>query len=916
MRNDMCPDPQALAAFIDGMVFGVEHDWLCKHVRLCDACLEVIRLTGKAQLKYAANLRPSAGPRARSRWLPAVATAAMIAFAFVIVRSGPGAWFRRDPIKQLVQAAPRDRRTLEPRVSGFPWAPEAETMRGTGSRSPEELQFIGVAGAVLRRTADDSSIAGCHAAALAYLFSGEPREASARLRAIALTSRDPKIWADLAAASYAVGLKEASSGRFSEALAAADASLALDPQMPEALFNRALILEYLHQDDRAQAAWERYLAVDGSSPWAAEARNHLIVLRPLKSSSGELRGLSRDVYGARNRQNELAAASHRAAVRGDWVLSRSFLQLELMNARRQGDDNRIAESLLMLARIDVRMGEVATARTVLAQAREAAERIPDSATRARAEAASLALAGELARSPAEALQLLTDALARSIHSDARADLPALYLARGRALAALGRTTGVAADFDAGIRALACRDLLSTTKSVGTSRASDRSWDRGIVREELYDEATALALSRGDITGAFAYAEHARSRSFDGVIAMTPSAVDKPIIEYAALPERLVIFVVTDGTIRVTQRPITRSTLSRERDLLALYASTGDIPRFHSAASRLYTYLIAPIADEIASRQHLIIVPDATLSGVPFAALVDANGRYLVERYALTLAPSAAFAAQGRAGSRATEIHARLLLVDAQASRESAFAPLASARREMNSIAALYGRRAARLTEGTNPSLFESLAATADIIHFAGHALSADDGVDPALLFSGADGKDEQLTAREIAAMHLYRAQLVILASCSTARDRNDGELSLAEAFLKAGARNVVGTLWDIADRPAAEFFPRLHLHLANGFAPADALRAAQLDSISRRDAPNIWAAVQLIAGDANQCSSAHARGTGTATGAGARAPRHPTHIGQKATEAAYGIWTLISSGPLQMRAGKTTGRERERYGVS
>jgi CHAT domain-containing protein len=910
MRNDMCPDPQALAAFIDGMVFGVEHDQLCKHLRLCDACLEVIRLTGKAHVEYAANLRPSAGPRARSRWLPAVATAAMIAFAFVIVRSGPAEWFQRDPMKQLVQAAPRDRRTLEPRVSGFPWAPQAETMRGTGSRSPEELQFIGVTGAVLRRTADNSSIAGRHAAALAYLFSGEPREAAARLRVIALSSRDPKIWADLAAASYAVGLKEGSSVRFSEALAAADASLALDPQMPEALFNRALILEYLHRDDRARAAWERYLAVDGSSPWAEEARYHLTVLRPLKSSSDELRGLSRDVFGARNRQTELAAASHRAAVRGDWVLSRSLLRLELMNAERAGNDNAIAEILLMLARIDVRMGEAATARTVLAQAREAAERIGDAAARMRVEAASLSLASELARSPAEAIQLLNDALARSIHSGARADLPALYLARGRALAALGRTTDVSADFDAGIRALACCDLLSTTKSVGTFRASDRSWDRGIVREELYDEATALALSRGDTTGAFAYAEHARTRSFDGVIAMTPSAVDKPIIEYAALPERLVIFVVTDGTIRVTQRPIARSTLSRERDLLAFYASTGDIARFHSAASRLYMYLIEPIADEIASRQHLIIVPDATLSGVPFAALVDANGRYLVERYTLTFAPSAEFAARDRATSRAIEIHPRLLLVDAQASRESAFAPLASARREMNSIAALYEPR---LTESTSRSLFERLAATADVIHFAGHALSPDDGVDPALLFSDADGKDEQLTAREIAAMHLYRAQLVILASCSTARDRNDGELSLAEAFLKAGAHNVVGTLWDIADRPAAEFFPRLHLHLANGYPPADALRAAQLESISRRDAPNIWAAVELIAGDANQCSSAQARGTGTATGAGAKAPRPPTRIGQKATGAANGISTLISSGPLQVRAGKTTGRERERY---
>lgn len=915
MRNAKCPDPQALAAFIDGIVFDAEHADLCEHVRLCDTCLEVVGLAIETRPDDAAIVRPNARLGARRRWLPAVAAAAMIAFV-VFVSVGRDRSFRRDPITLLIDAAPRDRRTMEPRVSGFPWAPYADAMRGAESRSPGELRLVGEAGAVLERTENDSSIVGRHAAALACLFSAQPREASAKLRSIALTSRDPKIWADLAAALHMSATTEGNSRRFNEALAASDAALAIDPQLPEALFNRALILESLHLDDRARAAWERYLAVDPSSPWAKEARYHLTLLRPLKSSHDELRGRSRDVSDARDRQTELAAAGRRAAARGDWALSSSFLRLELMNAQKQQrDDDGKAEILVMLARMSVRMGRTAAATADLAQAREAAARIHDPATRAGAEAACLALAGELARSPAEAIQLLDDALARSIYAGASADLPSLYLARGRALAALGRTTDAAADFDAGIRALVPSDLVSILQRVPNSNASDPSWDRGIVRKELYDEATALALSRGDVTGAFAYAEHARARSCSssGVVAMAPPTVNEPIVEYAALSDRLVIFVVTDGTIRVTERPITRSMLSRECDLIASYASTGDTARFHNAASTLYAHLISPIEDEIASRQHLIIVPDATLGGVPFAALVDASGQYLVERHTLTLAPSAAFAAYERATSRATAVHPRLLLIDAQASRQSAYAPLASARRELDTIAALYRRRAARLIEGTDRSLFERLAATADIIHIASHALRSNDGMAPSLVLSDTGGKDEQLTAREIAAMDLGRAELVVLASCSSARNGDDGERSLADAFLDAGARSVVGTLWDIADRPAAEFFSRLYLHLANGYAPADALRAAQLDSIRRRDAPNVWAAVQVIGGgDVDRRSPTQTRGTRTATHPGAAAVRRPTR--NRSQGLRCGVWDLNVGFKPQRRP--EDGRERTKTNAS
>jgi CHAT domain-containing protein len=92
-----------------------------------------------------------------------------------------------------------------------------------------------------------------------------------------------------------------------------------------------------------------------------------------------------------------------------------------------------------------------------------------------------------------------------------------------------------------------------------------------------------------------------------------------------------------------------------------------------------------------------------------------------------------------------------------------------------------------------------------------------------------------------------RSKLVVLAACATAHSENERtQRSLADAFLKAGASSVVGTLWAIDDSEASTFFPRLHAHVSGGMAPAQALRATQLEYIRRGAPPQMWAAVQLI----------------------------------------------------------------------
>ena len=73
--------------------------------------------------------------------------------------------------------------------------------------------------------------------------------------------------------------------------------------------------------------------------------------------------------------------------------------------------------------------------------------------------------------------------------------------------------------------------------------------------------------------------------------------------------------------------------------------------------------------------------------------------------------------------------------------------------------------------------------------------------------------------------------------------------SFALAFLAAGTRNAVGTLWDVEDEPARRLSTALHKHLRDGESSAEALRLAQIAMIRSNDpdstAMRSWSGFQL-----------------------------------------------------------------------
>jgi tetratricopeptide (TPR) repeat protein len=194
----------------------------------------------------------------------------------LLVVRGFGPW-RADPLRSLAQAMPSSARTIEPRFSGFRWAPLHSLRRGMSSgKSPDELTIAGAAGGVLREIDGKNSPGALHTEGVAYVLQNDTPRGVARLKETATRApRDAAVWSDLAAALYCDSMARDDRAQLSEAVAAANRAIAIDPRMPEPYFNRALIVESTGSASDAVAAWNAFLALDSKSGWAGEARQHL-----------------------------------------------------------------------------------------------------------------------------------------------------------------------------------------------------------------------------------------------------------------------------------------------------------------------------------------------------------------------------------------------------------------------------------------------------------------------------------------------------------------------------------------------------------------------------------------------------------------------------------------------------------------
>lgn len=305
-----------------------------------------------------------------------------------------------------------------------------------------------------------------------------------------------------------------------------------------------------------------------------------------------------------------------------------------------------------------------------------------------------------------------------------------------------------------------------------------------------------------------------------------------------------------------------------------------------AAAELFTRIWQPVAKAAGGVARVAVGPDGALNFVPFAALMSADGKYLVETLEFTtvtsgrdlaerggfqpeqglfLAANPAFGATMAADGSAAPIRGLVRSRDFG----MRFDPLPGTAVEARRIPQLLGGGKDTVLTGMEATERAVLSAKRPrVLHLATHGFflpdlphDALDNAHPegsrasqtleryenplirsGLAFAGANratdaegSEDGLLTALEVSGMDLHGTELVTLSACETAlgdAKAGEGVYGLRRAFSLAGTRHLMMSLWPVSDDITARQMLTFYRLYGQGHPPAKALRAAQLETIA------------------------------------------------------------------------------------
>ncbi len=339
-------------------------------------------------------------------------------------------------------------------------------------------------------------------------------------------------------------------------------------------------------------------------------------------------------------------------------------------------------------------------------------------------------------------------------------------------------------------------------------------------------------------------------------------------------------------------------IDRSIDALRQVVRDPTRPDVKARGRALYDLLVRPLQMSYGGASRLLVSPDGGLNLLPFEALVDEHGRYLIESFSISYlssgrdllriqvprvhrsvpvivadphygepAPAGAGPSRRKQPLHRAQHRSVTTAVD---SSELYFAALANTAEEARSIKRLFPDAVLLTGQRATKAEFMRLDAPR-MLHIASHGFFLEDAsrggapasasdasatVENPLLRSGIAlaganlGHDARsngiLTALEASGLDLWGTKLVTLSACDTGvgEVRNgEGVYGLRRAFLLAGTETLVMSLWPLSDYIARETMVTYYTGLRAGLGRGEALRQAKLAMLKRkvRQHPFYWA---------------------------------------------------------------------------
>ena len=361
----------------------------------------------------------------------------------------------------------------------------------------------------------------------------------------------------------------------------------------------------------------------------------------------------------------------------------------------------------------------------------------------------------------------------------------------------------------------------------------------------------------------------------------PPAAEEPIalakLQHDLRPSELFLeYVLGDPSshvLAVTRNTVHSYTLAPKAKLeqdasqyrAELLKQKTDLP----LATQLFDELLGAVP-ELKGKSDVIVVPDGKLHMLPFCALVS-SGQYVVNSHTISATPSGTVldllrrrtdpAKQNSLpylGVAAWISHAPKPTLLASITRaisgpkRSDLVALPQSQHEVETIASDLPKPSTVLLGGqATETSFKHLPLNRyDVIHLALHGYADPEFSDrSALVFAPETPPtdDGMLQVREIRKLPL-NAALVTLSACNTGIGEvgEEGVANIVNAFIDAGARSVVSTLWEMEDSTTSQVMVSFYEHLSRKEPKAEALRQAQLELLRAGDPPYFWAGFELV----------------------------------------------------------------------
>jgi CHAT domain-containing protein len=335
------------------------------------------------------------------------------------------------------------------------------------------------------------------------------------------------------------------------------------------------------------------------------------------------------------------------------------------------------------------------------------------------------------------------------------------------------------------------------------------------------------------------------------------ASNQALVEYLLSDSGAIAFVLRTDTIAIVDLGMPRSDIARLIEFARgtmTSRSPGMDSLWRAPLRQLYQRLVAPIEDAglLAGATRLIVVPQAELNYLPFAALVDGANRFFIERYELAETPSASVWLTLGDRRRPSPTGGVLALAPE-------FGSLPASRQEVAAIQRLSGPNVRVLSgAAASESAFRREAPVQRVLHLASYGvLNQRNPLFSYVQLAPGGEYDGRLEVHEVLGLNLA-ADLVVLSACQTGLGSGaladvptgDDWVGLTRAFLHAGATNVVATLWPVDDWGTAALMETFYQRYTASADPVGALASAQRTLIARPTTahPFYWAGFMVAEG--------------------------------------------------------------------